>query len=90
MASYKLLFKKSVAKDLRSIPNSDVKKILKRIETLSNDPLPVNAEKLSGQQRYRIRQGNYRILYELNDMVLCVTVVKIGHRRDVYQSFRNN
>ena len=86
MANYKLIFKKSVAKDLRTIPSSDIKKILKRIELLSDDPLPVNAEKLSGQQRYRIRQGNYRILYEIDDMIVSITIVKVGLRRDVYRT----
>ena len=86
MANYKLIFKKSVAKDLRTIPSSDIKKILKRIELLSDNPLPVNAEKLSGQQRYRIRQGNYRILYEIDDMIVSITIVKVGHRRDVYRT----
>ena len=86
MANYKVVFKKSVAKDLRTIPSSDIKKILKRIELLSNNPLPINAEKLSGQQRYRIRQGNYHILYEIDDMIVSITIVKVGHRRDVYRT----
>ena len=85
MANYKLVFKKSVAKDLRSIPNKDINKILQRVESLITEPLPAGAEKLSSQQRYRIRQGDYRILYEIEDDILTVTVVKIGHRRDVYR-----
>ena len=86
MANYKLVFKKSVAKDLRLIPSPDVQKILKCIELLSDDPLPVTSEKLSGQQRYRIRQGNYGILYEIDDMIVSITIVKVGHRRDVYRT----
>ena len=85
MASYKLVFKKSVAKDLRSIPNPDVARILKRIEALITDPRPPGSEKLSGQERYRIRQGPYRIVYEIQDELLVVIVVKIAHRREVYR-----
>lgn len=85
MANYKLTFKKSVAKDLRSIPNADVHRILQRMEELQNNPRPVCCEKLSGQERYRIRQGVYRIIYEVIDEMLVVTVVKVGHRKDVYK-----
>ncbi|MGN8199871.1 type II toxin-antitoxin system RelE family toxin [Salinisphaera sp. RV14] len=85
MASYKLVFKRSVAKDLRRIPNDDVARILQRVDALQRDPRPPGSEKLSGQERYRIRQGFYRILYEIADDVLIVTVVKIGHRKHVYR-----
>ncbi len=85
MASYKLVFKKSVAKDLRVIPKTDVGRILNCIESLAHDPRPPGCEKLSGQERYRIRQGNYRILYEIRDEELILTVVKVGHRREVYR-----
>ena len=85
MARYRLLFKKSVAKDLRTIPKRDVQRILKRIEALAEEPRGVKCEKLSGQQRYRVRQGRYRIIYEIQDDVLIVIVVKVGHRSDVYQ-----
>jgi len=85
MARYSLLFKKSVAKDLRAIPKKDVQRILKRIETLAEDPRPDECEKLTDQERYRIRQGPYRILYGVQDDVRAVVVVKVGHRRDVYR-----
>jgi len=85
MAKYKLVFKKSVAKDFRPIPNKDVSRILQRIEELRENPRPIGSEKLSGQERYRIRQGVYRIIYEVADKQLIVTVVKIGHRKDVYK-----
>ena len=85
MARYRLLFKKSIAKDLRAIPKKDVQRILKRIETLADDPRPDECEKLTDQERYRIRQGPYRILYEVQDDVRAVIVVKVGHRRDVYR-----
>ena len=85
MAKYKLVFKKSVLKDLRPIPNKDLARILERMGALQNDPRPMGAEKLSGQERYRIRQGKYRIVYEVTDSQLIVTVVRVGHRRDVYK-----
>jgi mRNA interferase RelE/StbE len=85
MARYELTFKKSVAKDLRAFPKQDVKRILQRIRSLSDEPRPVGCEKLSGQERYRVRQGVYRIIYEVEDGRLVVLVVKIGHRRDVYR-----
>jgi len=84
MANYRLVVKKSVAKDLRQIPNKDVIRILTRIETLRESPRPMGSEKLSGQERYRIRQGVYRIIYEVKDEHLIVTVVKVGHRKQVY------
>ena len=85
MASYRIVFKKSVAKDLRLIPKKDVQRILKRIDGLADDPRPAGAEKLSGDEKYRIRQGNYRILYAIEDDIITVTIVKVGHRRDVYR-----
>lgn len=85
MASYELVFKRSVAKDLRAFPKLDVKRILQRIRLLTDDPRPRGCEKLSGQERYRIRQGVYRIVYEIEDGRLLVLVVKIAHRRDVYR-----
>ncbi|HEX9628007.1 MAG TPA: type II toxin-antitoxin system RelE/ParE family toxin [Acidiferrobacterales bacterium] len=85
MASFEVRFKRSVAKDLRGIPNSDVKRILKRIRALAGDPRPSGSEKLSAQERYRVRQGDYRIVYEIVDAELVVVVVKVGHRREIYR-----
>ncbi len=85
MASYSIVFKQSVARDLRPIPTKDVQRILKRIDGLADDPRPAGAEKLSGDEKYRIRQGNYRILYTIEDDIITVTIVKVGHRRDVYR-----
>lgn len=85
MVRYEIVFKQSVAKDLRQIPGKDVQRILKRIDSLANDPRPADMEKLSGDDKYRIRQGNYRILYTIEDSVVTVTIVKVGHRRDVYR-----
>ena len=85
MASYRLSFKKPITKDFRLIPKDDlVGGILKRIEALADDPRPKGSEKLSGQERFRVRQGVYRIVYEIQDEELVIVVVKVGHRREVY------
>lgn len=86
MAKYKITFKKSVAKDLRSIPPADVKRILKKIDSLAADPRAEGCVKLSAQERYRIRQGLYRIVYEVRDDTLIIHVVKVAHRSSVYKS----
>lgn len=85
MERYKLVFKKSVAKDLRDIPKRDVAGILKRLRTLAIEPRARGCEKLSGLERYRVHQGFYRIIYEIRDDMLVVVVVKIGHRKRVYR-----
>ena len=86
MANYSLAFKKSVAKDLRNIPRKDVKQILKCIERLREDPRAEGCIKLSGQERYRVRQGVYRIIYEILDSRLIILVVKVAHRSVVYKN----
>jgi mRNA interferase RelE/StbE len=85
MAAYKVFFKKSVWKDFESIPKRELKKIIERIESLSENPRPPGSQKLSGQERYRLRQGRYRILYSIQDYELTVWVVKVAHRKDVYR-----
>ncbi|MDP2504946.1 MULTISPECIES: type II toxin-antitoxin system RelE/ParE family toxin [unclassified Oceanobacter] len=86
MEKYRITFKKSVAKDLRVIPKNDIKKILSKIDTLAVDPRGEGCIKLSGQENYRVRQGLYRIVYEIKDDVLVVNVVKVAHRSHVYKS----
>jgi mRNA interferase RelE/StbE len=85
MARYRLVFRKSVARDLRAIPNRDVARILKCFDALSEDPRAPGCEKLSGRERYRIRRGVYRIVYEIADDALIIVVVKVGHRSEVYR-----
>jgi len=85
MAAYKILFKKSVQKDFNSIPKKDLNKIIDRIKLLGEDPRLPGCEELTGQQRYRLRQGRYRILYSIQDDELTVWVVKVGHRKDIYR-----
>ncbi|HEY5492394.1 MAG TPA: type II toxin-antitoxin system RelE/ParE family toxin [Gemmatimonadaceae bacterium] len=83
MASYSILLTKSAAKELESVPTKDRRRIVMKIGTLANNPRPVGAEKLSRDDKYRIRQGDYHILYEIVDAGLIVTVVRIGNRREV-------
>lgn len=84
MARYEIVFKRSVYKDLKPVPKADVKRIIERVDSLAENPRGPGCEKLSGQERYRIRQGVYRIVYEIEDVRLIVTVVKVGHRGAVY------
>ena len=85
MDEYKVYFKNSVEKDFRVVPKKDLKKILQRIKLLSNEPRPLGCEKLTGQERYRVRQGRYRIVYSIQDNELTVWIVKVGHRKDIYR-----
>lgn len=85
MKKYKLTFKKSVTKDFRNIPKKDVKKILSKIESLTINPRAEGCIKLSGKENYRVRQGLYRIIYQIKDDVLIINVIKVSHRSDVYK-----
>lgn len=85
MDDYNVLLRESVRKDLDSIPRDDLRRIVVRIGNLAQDPRPINCEKLTGQERYRIRQGKYRIIYSIQDLELTVWVVKVAHRREVYR-----
>ena len=79
------MFTRSAAKELERVPTKDRHRIVARIGTLADNPRPAGAEKLSGDDKYRIRQGDYRILYEIVDTALIVTVVRVGNRREVYR-----
>lgn len=83
MASYNVLITKSASKELAAIPLKDRQRLVTRIRQLANEPRPAGCEKLSGEDKYRLRQGDYRILYEIIDADLLVTVVRIGDRKDV-------
>ena len=85
MGSYRLLVRASAAKEIEALPKSDRQRVVARIRGLATDPRPPGSEKLSGREQYRLRQGVYRILYEIVDRDLVVTVVKVAHRRDVYR-----
>jgi mRNA interferase RelE/StbE len=85
MEQYRVFVRKSVLKDLRRIPKKDVKRILKDIKFLKENPRPPQSKKLSGEEKYRLRAGKYRVLYEIQDKQLIICVVKIRHRKDVYR-----
>ena len=82
-----ILRPKSQARKLGQSPSQtrDLKKILSRIKILAKEPRPAGCEKLTGRERYRLRQGRYRILYSIQDDELTVWVVKVGHRKDIYR-----
>ena len=84
MASYRLVIKPSAVKEIEALPRQDRPRIVAKLSSLAQDPRPPGCERLSGRDRYRLRQGDYRILYEIQDRDLDVVVVKVGHRRDVY------
>ena len=86
MGAYKIFFKKSVEKDLNRIEKNELKRIISRIGELADNPRPPGCEKLTGSERYRIRQGRYRILYSIQDYDLTIWVVKVAHRKDVYKT----
>ncbi|MFV1988942.1 MAG: type II toxin-antitoxin system RelE/ParE family toxin [Gemmatimonadota bacterium] len=85
MASYELRIKPSAVKELETLPLQERRRVVDKIQGLSEECRPHGCEKLTGHDRYRLRQGVLRILYEVDDDARTVTVVKIGHRSDVYR-----
>jgi len=82
---YRLVFTKSARRELERLPEQEISRIVKRIHNLISDPRPVGCEKLSGTDFYRIRQGDYRVLYRIDDAERLVDILRIGHRREVYR-----
>ena len=85
MGRYEVRLRQSVEKDFRPIPKRDVQRIVAAIAALADDPRPIHSRKLSGWEKYRLRCGVYRVLYEIQDDILVVCVVKIAHRKEVYR-----
>jgi mRNA interferase RelE/StbE len=86
VAKYRLFIKPSAVKEIEAIGSvSERRRIVRRIQNLADEPRPPGCEKLSGEDKYRVRQGNYRIVYAVEDEKLVVYVVKVGHRREVYR-----
>jgi mRNA interferase RelE/StbE len=85
MAKYKVEVKKSAEKELREIPKIELLKILEKIKSLSDDPHPTGSIKLTNQEKYRLRIGNYRVLYKIEENILTVFIVKVGHRKNIYR-----
>ena len=84
-ASYSVLIKKSAERELRALPKQDLRRVVDRIRALAGDPRPHGSEKITGEERYRIRQGDHRIVYAVDDEGRTVEIVKIGHRRRLYR-----
>ena len=85
MAKYDLLIKSAAVRELEQLPRKDRMRVAQKIQGLAVEPRPHGCEKLSAEEKYRIRQGNYRIVYSVNDREQAVLVVKIGHRKEVYR-----
>ncbi|MBM3298053.1 MAG: type II toxin-antitoxin system RelE/ParE family toxin [Candidatus Aminicenantes bacterium] len=85
MGKYEVLIKRSAANELSGIPKRNLRRIVERIRSLSDEPRPHGCQKLSAQERYRIRQGDYRIVYSIDDAAKTIEVFKIGHRSEIYK-----
>jgi len=85
MADYKIEIKKSAQKEIFSLQRNDLNNIVKKISSLSKNPRPDGCKKLSADEKYRVRVGNFRILYSIEDDILVIYVVKVGHRKNVYK-----
>jgi mRNA interferase RelE/StbE len=83
--SYSVVVKRSAERELRAVPRTDLRRVITRIRGLADEPRPPGSEKLSGEDRYRLRQGDYRVIYAIDDDRRIVEIVKIGHRREVYR-----
>jgi mRNA interferase RelE/StbE len=85
MVKYKVEIKKSAVKEIGNLPHRDLRNVLDKIAALAINPRPHDSKKLSSQEKYRVRCGDYRILYSIEDYILIVYIVKVGHRKDVYR-----
>jgi len=85
VGSYRLEVKRSAAKEIADLPKADCQRVVAKIQLLAGEPRPNGCEKLSGAEKYRVRQGNYRILYAIDDSTKVVIIVKVGHRKGVYR-----
>ena len=84
MGKYRITFTKSSVRELDGIPRKDAQRIFRRTSELAENPGPMGYERLSGKEQYRIRQGDYRIVYSIEDKDSLIDIVKIGHRRDIH------
>ena len=85
MPKYTVVIKKSVQKLLRKMTDELADKLENKMLTLEDNPRPIGYKKLKGRNAFRIREGDYRIIYEINDMQIIVTVVNVGHRKNIYR-----
>ena len=88
MAAYRIFWKPSAAKSLGTFPRKDQKRIATKVDALANNPFPTGTKKLSGEENlFRVRVGDYRIIYQVRERVLLLLVVKVGRRKEVYRRF---
>lgn len=85
MAAYSVLITRSAEKEIDHLPVGIRRLVVRRIFALADDPRPHGSQKLTGEDKYRIRQGDYRVVYTIEDAVVTVTVVHVAHRSDVYR-----
>jgi mRNA interferase RelE/StbE len=86
MGSYQIRWKGSAARELKKLPQTTIQRVLDTVEALSVAPRPHGARRLVGTEHtYRLRVGDYRIVYTVEDDVLLVHIIRVGHRRDVYR-----
>ena len=85
MDSYEIKWKRSAVKELKQLPKEIIARILRAVESLANDPFPAGVKKLVGSNHtYRIREGDYRVIYDVLSETLVIEVIRVGHRKDVY------
>ena len=82
--TYKIIFRERAKRALKSVPKKDGKRIFETIRQLVTNPYPRGCKKLKGRNGYRIRQGNYRIIYEINKQEICILILDIGDRKKIY------
>jgi mRNA interferase RelE/StbE len=85
VAGYSVVVTRSAEKEIERLPVGIRRLVVRRILSLANDPRPHGSQKLSGEGKYRIRQGDYRVVYTIEDAIVTVTVVRVAHRSDVYR-----
>ena len=85
MAAYKIFFRESAKRELKELPKKDLLRTLDRIKSLGENPRGSDSAKLKGDDGYRVRQGNYRVIYQINESKKIIEIVKVGHRREVYR-----
>ena len=85
MGRYRVLIRRSAEKEIARLPDAIRRRVVDRILALTDDPRPHGCQKLSGEEKYRIRQGDWRIVYEIDDDMVVVLIVRVAHRSDVYR-----
>ena len=83
--TYRILIERTARKEIQKLNPADQNTIIQAIKKLAEEPRPIGCKKLKGRTAWRVRAGDYRIIYEIQDNLLIVTIITVGHRRDVYK-----